>query len=141
MSHFRGQVDHNLDDKGRLIMPLKHRDAFLPSGGFMAMGADGCLWLVPAGAWEDIVKKCETANHDDMWIDRMIYTAEPFQLDKQGRVTISPSFRAYAHLTESGPALVFGVRDRVELWDPETMRSSMQNDSKERASTFRKLGI
>jgi len=43
-------------------------------------------------------------------------------LDRQGRIPIPPSLREFARLEALHPVIVLGVKDRIELWQPDAWR-------------------
>ena len=50
---FSGEFEHTVDDKGRLIIPVKFREA-LADGLYLTRGLDGCLFAYPPEAWQQI---------------------------------------------------------------------------------------
>ena len=42
---FLGQFQHNLDDKGRLMIPARYRD-LLAAGAYITQGFDKCLMVM-----------------------------------------------------------------------------------------------
>ena len=53
---FIGQYDHHLEEKGRLSIPSKFREA-LTGGAVLSQGLDGCLFLYPKPAWENLINR------------------------------------------------------------------------------------
>ena len=65
---FRGASSLNLDAKGRLAIPAKHRDALhAQSAGHLVLTAHphGCLLLYPQVAWEPIQAKMMSLSSFD----------------------------------------------------------------------------
>ncbi|MFW5440159.1 MAG: cell division/cell wall cluster transcriptional repressor MraZ, partial [Methylophilaceae bacterium] len=65
---FKGAASLNMDAKGRLAIPAKHRDALLAQpGGEMVLTAHShpCLLLYPVPAWEPIQSKIMSLSSFD----------------------------------------------------------------------------
>lgn len=120
MFKFHGESDHTLDEKNRIIIPVKYRDA-LADGLFLTRGLDGCLWLYPLSTWEDLSANLEASNQkrrDARHLDRLLYSGTPASLDKQGRMLIPNNLRAHAGLVDNH-AVIVGVKNRLEIWSRE----------------------
>jgi division/cell wall cluster transcriptional repressor MraZ len=53
---FIGEYAHNLDDKGRLAIPIKFRD-FLKKGAVVTRGLDNCLFLYTRDEWKILAER------------------------------------------------------------------------------------
>ncbi|MDH3730360.1 MAG: division/cell wall cluster transcriptional repressor MraZ [Acidimicrobiia bacterium] len=117
---FLGEFQHNLDEKGRMVLPRKFRDA-LASGCFITKGQERCLYIFPAARWEAEVEKVNKLPRTDRRarnFARSFFAGASDQVpDGQGRIAIPPGLRAYASLEKE--ATVVGVADRVEVWSSE----------------------
>ena len=51
-----GEYNHNIDDKGRLIIPAKLREA-LGEGFVITKGLDKCLFVFPKEVWAEFELK------------------------------------------------------------------------------------
>ena len=98
---FRGATSLNLDAKGRLAVPSKHRDALLAQcAGHLVLTAHPhrCLLLYPQPAWEPIQAKMMALSSFDKQsskLQRMLVGfAEDIELDSAGRLLVSPVLRA-----------------------------------------------
>ena len=122
---FRGISQLNLDVKGRLAIPARHRDALLERcAGHLVITADAdkCLLIYPLPDWELIQQKLEGLSNLDPRVRelqrRLIGFAVDVDMDGAGRVLISPALRDYAQL---GKAVVLvGQGKKFELWDKGT---------------------
>lgn len=145
MFAFSGEFEHNLDDKGRFIVPAKFRSE-LKDGYFVTKGLDGCLWLFTGETWSglsDRLFQSSITKDGARRLDRMLYSGTDGSLDGTGRLTLPPSLRQYAQLEPGGPLVVVGVKNRIELWEPERWRavnSQLAEDS-EFAEELDGLGI
>ena len=117
---FMGEYQHSVDEKGRLIIPAKFRDA-LGDSFVVTRGLDSCLFVYPRSEWESLEAKLKTlpfTRADARAFSRFFFSgATESDLDKQGRVNIPNHLREYAKLTRD--CVVIGVSNRVEIWGKE----------------------
>jgi MraZ protein len=121
---FRGTSQLNLDVKGRLAVPARHRDALLERcGGHLVITADSdhCLLIYPLPDWELIQQKLEGLSNLDPRVRelqrRLIGFAVDVDMDGAGRVLISPTLRTYARLDKA--VVLVGQGKKFELWNKE----------------------
>ena len=113
-----GEYKHNLDTKGRIIMPSKFRE--LLDGQFViTRGLDRCLFAYTEEEWSRIEEKLKTlplTKKDARKFTRLFFSgAAAVEIDKQGRINIPQNLREYAGLTKD--CTVIGVSSRIEIWD------------------------
>jgi MraZ protein len=121
MIAFVGESEHNLDDKGRLIIPQRHREA-LAGGHFLTKGLDHCLWVLPLATFQRIdaqMFEASILDENTRDLERMFYAGVDGHLDSQGRLTVPPALRRYAGLDDEATVVVVGTRMRLELWSRE----------------------
>lgn len=126
---FLGEYEHTLDDKNRLTLPAKFRDAFA-GGVVVTRGMDGCLSVYTQDAWDRFVsirlEGLDPFSREARQMSRFLFAgaaeAEP---DKQGRVMLPPALITHAKLTRE--VVVAGVRDHVEIWDRATWRTHLED--------------
>lgn len=126
---FLGEYEHTLDDKNRLTLPAKFRDAFA-GGVVVTRGMDGCLAVYTQDAWDHFVsvrlEELDPFSREARQMSRFLFAgaaeAEP---DKQGRVMLPPALITHAKLTRE--VVVAGVRDHVEIWDRATWRRHLED--------------
>lgn len=128
---FRGATTINLDAKGRLAMPTKHRDALqVQCGGDLVLTAHphGCLLLYPQPAWEPIQAKMmalSSFNRQASDLQRLLVgNADDVALDSAGRVLIPPSLRELAKLDKE--VKLVGQGSHFELWSIEAWRAQLE---------------
>jgi len=118
---FLGEYQHSVDDKSRLVMPSKFRH-LLAGGLVVTRGLDRCLDVFPMDRWEvesARVSKLARADARNRNFARSFYSAATHQeMDKQGRIQLSPKLRAYAGLGKD--VVIIGMAERFEIWDTET---------------------
>lgn len=121
---FRGIAQLNLDSKGRLAIPARHRDALAErcsSRLVITADADRCLLIYPLPDWELIQQKLEGLSNLDPRVRelqrRLIGFAVDVDMDGVGRVLIAPALRQYAQLEKS--VVLVGQGRKFELWNQE----------------------
>jgi MraZ protein len=117
---FLGTYTPKLDDKGRLTLPAKFRDA-LRGGLMITKGQDRCLYVFTRDAFTELAQKVASApltNDSARVFQRNLFSGTDEQNpDGQGRIAITPELRRYAGLTKE--CVVIGAFSRVEIWDAE----------------------
>lgn len=121
---FRGIAQLNLDSKGRLAVPARHRDALLERcSGHLVITADAdrCLLIYPQPDWELIQQKLEGLSNLDSRVRelqrRLIGFAVDVEMDTAGRVLISPALRQFAQLEKN--VVLVGQSKKFELWNKD----------------------
>ncbi|MFD2656256.1 division/cell wall cluster transcriptional repressor MraZ [Gracilibacillus thailandensis] len=114
---FMGEYQHNIDTKGRIIVPSKFRDG-LGEQFVVTRGLDQCLFAYPMNEWhqlEEKLKKLPLTKKDARAFTRFFFSgAVECELDKQGRINIPAPLRKYAGIEKE--CAVIGVSNRVEFW-------------------------
>lgn len=114
---FMGEYKHNIDTKGRMIVPAKFREG-LGDAFVVTRGLDKCLFAYPMDEWkaiEEKLKQLPLTKKDARAFTRFFFSgAIECEVDKQGRINIPPSLRTYAGLEKE--CVVIGVSERVEIW-------------------------
>ena len=138
---FRGANLLNIDAKGRMAMPTKHREDLLTqSSGDLVITAHphGCLLIYPKMAWEPIQSKIMALSSFDKKssaLQRLLVGyAEDISLDTAGRLLLSQELREFAKVDKQ--AMLVGQGSHFELWDKEAWDQQMQNATKQEASTM-----
>ncbi len=116
-----GEYKHNLDTKGRIIVPSKFRD-LLSEQFVITRGLDRCLFAYTMDEWSRIEEKLKTlplTKKDARKFTRLFFSgATNVEIDKQGRINIPQNLRDYAGLSKD--CTVIGVSSRIEIWDTES---------------------
>ncbi|MCW0038019.1 division/cell wall cluster transcriptional repressor MraZ, partial [Acinetobacter baumannii] len=119
---FQGASSLNLDGKGRLSVPTRHRDALLA----MAQGQvtltkhpHGCLMLFPRTEWLQFRERIAQLPMSAQWWKRIFLgNAMDVDMDATGRVLVSPELRDAVGLTKE--VVLLGMGNHFELWDKAT---------------------
>ena len=115
-----GEFHHNLDEKGRIIIPSKIREE-LGENIIVTRGLEDCLFIYSEKEWSLIVSKLKTlpfTKKDARNFTRMFLSgASVTEFDKQGRIKIPSPLLEYASLLKE--CIIIGVNDRLEIWSKE----------------------
>ena len=114
-----GAFEHTIDDKSRLTLPAKFREA-LSGGVVLTYGMDGCLYCYPRADWERVVEErlagLDPFSRETRELQRFFFSGVVDAVpDKQGRVLVPPKLAARAGLERE--VVVVGVYDHLEIWD------------------------
>ena len=112
-----GEFHHNIDDKGRLIIPSKFRYE-LGEKFIITRGLEKCLFVYSTDEWAKIVKRLKSipfTNKDARAFTRFFLSgAAECEFDRQGRINITSPLVSYADLTKE--CVIIGANDRLEVW-------------------------
>jgi len=118
---FLGQFYHNLDEKGRLTVPVRYRDDLAPGGAYVMQGFDRNLIVLPAKKFDELshrVSQMSITDSNTRLLRRMVFsTADQVSLDRAGRILIPQFLRQFAGLESN--LVVVGMGDFFEIWSPE----------------------
>jgi MraZ protein len=123
---FLGVNTLNVDAKGRMAIPAKHRDELASCCASRVVVTinprEHCLWLYPENVWRDIARnlsRLPTLKRQNLVLQRLLLGhASEVELDSQGRILLSTELREYASL-DKRVALV-GEGSRFEIWNEES---------------------
>jgi len=140
-----GEFQHNIDAKGRIIIPAKLRED-LGAKFVITRGLDGCVFGYPLENWEKIqekLKQLPLAKKEARAFTRFFYSAAAeAEIDKQGRINIPSTLVDYASLEKE--CLVLGVSDRIEIWSKarwESVSSEIEESFEEIAEDMLDFGL
>jgi MraZ protein len=122
-----GEHEHALDDKNRVTLPAKFRQAFA-DGVFVARGIDPCLLVFPPDGWNRFVDEqlagLNPFSREARQMSRLLFSgATETELDRQGRMVVPTPLLEHARLERE--VVVAGVRDHLELWQPAAWRKEL----------------
>ena len=126
---FLGQFQHNLDNKGRLMVPARYRD-LLAAGAFITQGFDKCLMVMTDAYFKQVYDRINNMNLADptaRMLRRLILSnAYQVEVDKVGRILVPQNLRSFLQI-ESGELTVAGQGEYFEVWAPENWTAQMDN--------------
>ena len=135
-----GEYDHAMDDKGRLTVPARFRDA-LGSRFVVTVGLDGCLSGYAPAEWERLTERLKALPMTNRavrdFIRMLLAGATEVELDKQGRILIPPRLREAAGI--AAEAVLVGVGSRMEIWARDRWKTYRESAEKAFEETAEKL--
>ena len=115
-----GEYTHNIDTKGRLIIPSKLREQCGESV-VVTRGFEGCLALYTADGWKEyyaMLQRLPKNKKETRSFVRMITArASTCEFDKLGRIYIPSILREVGNLSKE--CVIVGVGDHVEIWSED----------------------
>lgn len=142
---FIGEYSHNLDDKGRLAVPVKFRRE-LAKGAVVTRGLDNCLFLYTKTEWAKLAEKLSnlpfSQANSRAFARLMLAGAMDVEVDKQGRMVLPEYLRSFAGLQKE--VVVAGLYSRLEIWDNEkwnAYKKQTESESGNIAERMAELGV
>ncbi len=125
---FSGVSTLNLDSKGRLAIPAKHREllsVMCENRVMVTLNPEGCLLVYPRTEWQPVYEQLRKLSGTQAGIARIILGfAEELELDSAGRVLVPARLRELAGLDKE-VALV-GQGNKFELWNESTWSAKVE---------------
>ena len=144
----RGNHTAKIDEKGRLKIPNAFRALIDKTHGaelFVTSLTGESVRIYPMPVWlaleEKLASTPSTPPARIKFLDRVSYFGQSAEIDAQGRVLIHPRLRESAGM--DGEVDVFGLYDRLEVWNHERFISRLQGDpfTDEDAKALSEFGI
>jgi MraZ protein len=126
---FFGNYQHNLDSKGRLVIPAKMRDE---AGMYLYImkGYEGCLSVFKESAFEKEIQKINTLPFNQKnardYIRMQLSSVVELEVDKQGRIQLPTQLINEYKIGKS--IVVVGVVDHFEIWDAESWTKYLKDN-------------
>lgn len=123
---FQGASALNLDAKGRMSIPAKHRDALnVQCEGRVTLTRHphGCLLLFPRPTWEthrEQIASWPMAARP--WQRILLGNACDLEMDGSGRILVSPELRNAVGLQRD--VMLLGMGSHFEIWDAVKLAES-----------------
>ncbi|TKB47667.1 division/cell wall cluster transcriptional repressor MraZ [Thalassotalea mangrovi] len=129
---FRGANKVTLDSKSRLTIPTRYREVLCGDfSGKLVCTVDiqnPCLLLYPLAEWEEIELKLSRLSsmipQERMFQQVLLGNATECDMDKNGRLLISPVLREHANLNKA--CMLVGQFNKFEIWDEQRWQQQMQ---------------
>lgn len=119
---FYGEYNHNIDRKGRLILPARFREIAKENNiehFFLTRGLDKCIFMFTEYEWttqEQKFKSMSFTKKESRSFNRMFFSgAVDVSPDRQGRFIIPQYLKDFSGINKD--VMVIGVSSRIEIWD------------------------
>lgn len=136
MAYFSGEYESKLDAKGRLVLPSRIKANLPEASGnniVITRGFEPCLVIYPQIEWKKVfsrVSGLNEFNEEYRNFQRNFYRGNTEdELDSNGRFLIPKSMLRYANIDKE--AVIVGMGNRIEIWNPETYDKFLISDPKE----------
>ena len=128
---FCGEFFHNIDQKGRVIMPAIFREK-LGEKFQVSKSPDKCLNIYPMDAWKEFEHKLtaipDISDPRIRKIKRLLLGgSQECEADKQGRFLLPQPLRNYANLEKD--IVLVGVGRYIEVWDQAAYANESSDDN------------
>ncbi len=122
MDKFLGVFERQLDDKGRLALPVTYRSR-LGTSCYLTLGSDSGIEVFTAEKFErEADRMQEMYERGEISLDRLrafAARASPIEPDAQGRIYLDERLRRHAELDLKSKVVVQGRLDRLEICSVE----------------------
>lgn len=137
-----GEYLHTIDQKNRLSVPSKFRKE-LGKIVVVSRGLDKCLFLYPVEVWKKLAEKLTIdlpwgKAENRSFMRAMIAGASDIAIDALGRILLPDNLKKFSSLEKE--AMVVGLYDRVEIWNPEIWKSYSATSNESAELIAEKLG-
>jgi len=145
MAGFIGKERHAVDEKGRLMIPVRFRRKFGQSASsgvedavsvhidvlYIMKTPDRSLELYEPFIWNDMRKTISALsdfNTEERLLKTLMYESlEMVELDRQGRVAISREFLEHAGITKD--VVIIGADTKMIIWEPDRLSALLQESA------------
>ena len=116
-----GEYRHTIDVKGRLIVPSRLREDFEDDLVYLSrFGRGDRIAMWSKSGWEEyqgflLSQRRGADRNTETFVQRVLASAFPDRIDKQGRIMVPQALRDYAGVTRD--VVVTGQATHVEIWD------------------------
>ena len=113
-----GSFTHNLDEKGRLMIPRKMREE-LGYKVYIMKGFEGSLSLYNEERYQKLVEEFSRLSFNQSkvrdYLRLQFASTYEMEIDKLGRVQIPTALLTKYNISKE--VLVLGIGDHIEVWD------------------------
>ncbi|MCK4273509.1 MAG: division/cell wall cluster transcriptional repressor MraZ [Dehalococcoidales bacterium] len=115
---FYGEFDYKIDEKGRVPLPPKFRNA-LKDGVVLTPGVEKCITVYTVPEWRKLsttLTNSPLSRSKMRKLSRALFaTAFSTRIDNQGRVAIPAPLREHAEIVDE--VVVAGSNTYLEIWN------------------------
>jgi MraZ protein len=133
MSGFLGSYVHQVDEKGRLSLPATFRRGATEGPLVVVQVHDSALTLYPETTWGEVESRLlellRRQPESRPYVLGITANAVEVVPDKQGRILVPQRLLNAIGVGET--ALLVGVIDRIEVWDPQSFGTAVADKGPE----------
>ena len=122
-----GEYEHTIDEKGRVAIPSRLREAFR-DGIVLSRGFDYCILAYPLAEWRNVaaaISALPATQARNRRLSRSAFSsAYEVELDRQGRILLPTPLREYAGI--SNGVVIAGLNTHLELWSADRWAQERQ---------------
>ncbi len=115
-----GNQQHMLDDKNRIRLPAKHREA-LGNKYILMPGTSGCIFVYPASDEHKLLEAIENMDSFDPeiaeWVRSVAEFSATVEADSQGRFMLPQDLMDICGIKKN--VRIVGAITKVEIWSEE----------------------
>jgi len=115
---FYGEFDYKIDEKGRVPLPPKFRNA-LKDGVVLTPGAEKCITVYTVPEWRKLstsLTNSPISRSKMRKLSRALFaTAFSTRIDNQGRIALPAPLREHAEIVDE--VVVAGSNTYLEIWN------------------------
>lgn len=123
---FQGASALNLDAKGRMSIPARHRDVLaMQCEGRLTLTRHphGCLLFFPRPVWESHRQQIAAwPMSARAWQRIFLGNASDVEMDSAGRILVAPELRTAVGLSRE--VMLLGMGSHFEIWDAAKLADS-----------------
>src|SRR3989344_3137797 len=141
-----GEYIHSLDEKNRVSLPAKFRRE-MGKVVVITPGLENCLFVFSSSAWQEVERKLTGTQTDSklsflrkdlrVFNRNMFGQAADAEVDGVGRILLPNFLKEKIGL--GSEAVIVGVGDRAEIWNPAEWKKYLSETGKERSEIAEKL--
>ncbi len=135
-SDFTGKFPHSVDAKNRINIPARYRKILAEENiceVVISKGIDSDhIDVFPLPKWiairEKITASMQLVNRTHRnFLRQITQNAAHCILDSQGRIMLTPGLMDIAGIKPGGSAVIIGMFDFMEIWDPDKLKEHEDN--------------
>jgi MraZ protein len=130
---FYGEFDYKIDDKGRVPIPPRYRNA-LKDGLVLTVGAEKCITAYTVTEFKKLSSSLTGSSITRSKMRRLnralFATAFVTRIDGQGRVALPAPLREHAQIVDE--IVIVGLNTNLEIWN-KVLWEEEKNISQEQA--------
>lgn len=140
---FFGNYNHNLDAKGRMVVPSKFRNQVGENAKvYIIEGFEGCLSIYPEQHFQKLMDKLQsyeyTSQNDRQYVRNIFASIVELEVDAHNRISLPKATLEYYKIDND--VTIVGVGDHFEIWNRLAFEENRQSTSKNLGTIADRLG-